>query len=95
MRVRISPDAHRDLHDIRDYIANENPKSAASLLNVLRKGIARLGTFPKIGRQRPDFGDPDTRLMVVRGYCVIYTLIGNEVSVKRVFAPGQQLTPEQ
>ncbi len=50
-KVVLSPRAQRDLEDIRDYIAGNDPDTAYSFCSNLAKHAYSLRTFPKRGHE--------------------------------------------
>lgn len=57
MTVRVSTRAYRDLSEIWNYIANDNPVAADDLEARLFAGMKLLGEQPEIGHVRVDVGD--------------------------------------
>ncbi|WP_295400679.1 type II toxin-antitoxin system RelE/ParE family toxin [uncultured Thiocystis sp.] len=57
MRVIFSPLAERDLEDIGDYIARDNPRRALSFVIELRRQCAKIATAPQAYRPRSELGD--------------------------------------
>jgi len=83
MRVRTSAPAARDLRDIHDYIAADNPVAAERMYRRLRKAIDMLGPFPRLGRE--SVRRTSRELAVVNTpYILIYRIIGEDVEVLRI-----------
>src|SRR5437016_3531351 len=57
-RVRFTPEARTDLHDIWDYIARDNVDSASRFTDTIEEKCRLLGASPEIGRGRPELA-PD------------------------------------
>ena len=57
MQVILSPLAERDLEDIGDYIARDNPRRALSFIIELRRQCVKIATAPQAYRPRPELGD--------------------------------------
>ena len=57
MRATFSPLAERDLEDIGDYIARDNPRRALSFVVELRRQCATIAAAPGAYRPRPELGD--------------------------------------
>jgi plasmid stabilization system protein ParE len=57
MKVRFNRGALRDLEEIFDYIAADNPRAAAALVARLEEAAALIGQIPEIGvkTSRPQF----------------------------------------
>ena len=73
-QVIIAPSAQKDLADIVRYIAQHNSDAAARLGFELITRAESLAKFPELGRQVPEFHQPDLREVVCRSYRIIYQL---------------------
>ena len=83
MKLRFRPDALRDLEEIQDYIAEDNPAAAARFIGFLRKTCAFLADNPHAGRARPELR-PDLRSFPARRYVVFYRLLGDTLEIVNV-----------
>ena len=82
MAIRWASGALRNLQDLFDYIAADNPARAASFARELQDKIARLDAFPGLGQPGPL---PGTRELVLHAnYRVIYRVQATEVQVLRI-----------
>ena len=82
MAIRWTRGALRNLQDLFDYIAADNPARASSFARELRDKIERLDTFPGLGQPGPL---PGTRELVLHAnYRVIYRVKATEVQVLRI-----------
>ena len=68
----LHPGAARDITDIWEFIAAENPAAAKRVREDLLEGIRKLVPFPKQGHLRPDLTDSPLRFLTVREYLVVY-----------------------
>lgn len=76
-----------DLMAIVDYIADDNPDAAETLLKEIREKVARLTSHPKRCRTGRV---PGTREMVVRpNYLVVYSEDPVRVTILRVLHAAQ------
>jgi toxin ParE1/3/4 len=73
-QIIIAPSAQTDLSDIVRYIAQHNPDAAARLGFELIVRAENLTNFPELGRQVPEFHQPDLREIICRSYRIIYRL---------------------
>lgn len=82
--VRLSVAARADLVAIDTYGADNFGGAAtdAYLLGI-EQVLARLGSFPHIGTERPDYGD-GIRCLFHRSHRVLYRVDGGMVKVVRV-----------
>jgi toxin ParE1/3/4 len=82
--VFFSEAAIRDLEEIRDYIAADNPDAAHRLLDDIEETCHRFGQHPRIGVARDDLL-PGIRLFPVRKtYAVFYRIQDDAVEIVRV-----------
>ena len=74
-RAVLSPAAERDILEIVEWIASENPVAARGFRAALDKLAATIGEHPRIGALKPQLASPPTRFFPVRGfpYVVVYT----------------------
>ena len=49
MKVRITPRARADLHEIRDYISRRSPSGARNVLRSIYSGITLISENPRAG----------------------------------------------
>jgi toxin ParE1/3/4 len=56
-RLRILPQAERDLEDIWEFIALDDPVAASSFVSDLLQLGARIAEMPRMGRARPELGE--------------------------------------
>ncbi|OTP65709.1 Death on curing protein, Doc toxin [Caballeronia sordidicola] len=88
LRLKWRPLAETDLLDILDYIGQDNPDAALSLVEMIRDKTEALRTRPKMYREGRMRG---TREMVVhRNYIVFYRVSEDTVTIQRVKHTRQQ-----
>ena len=92
MRVVISGLAERDLEEIGDYIAADNPDRARSFVCELRARCAALSEAPRAYPLREEFGK-DVRLLVHRRYLILYRVLSDTVYVERVWHGARKVIP--
>lgn len=83
MRLFFSPLAERDLEDIADYIATDNPGRALSFVRELREQCERISANPLGYRLRPEFGE-DIRSCAHGRYAIFFTSDSDGVTVVRI-----------
>jgi toxin ParE1/3/4 len=83
MRVVFSPVAERDLEDIADYIAENNPRRALSFVRDIRERCKKLATSPRSARPFPALGAA-SRILPYGSYVILYRIVEDEVSIERV-----------
>ncbi len=89
--VVFSPKAERDLEDIADYIAADNPGRAASFVRELRERCFALRTLPASARPFPQLA-PDAHILPYRNYVIIYRNLARYVSIERVLHGARDIT---
>ena len=75
--------AKLDFKAIRDYIAERNPKAAASVILRIREECRRLGSMPFTGSACDDL-QPGLHFRVVGKYVVFYRVTDDVVWIQRV-----------
>ncbi|MDR2834518.1 MAG: type II toxin-antitoxin system RelE/ParE family toxin [Streptococcaceae bacterium] len=91
-KLKITPEAEKDLDEIRDYIATRfmSEQALTNTLGGIRDTILKLSDFPEIGidvsqRVNKQFSKKHTLRMIIAGsYLVFYVFDGRGVSVLRV-----------
>ena len=91
-RYVLSPEAQRDLRDIRRYLLDAAGRPVA--LHVIR-GIAAaldlLTARPGIGHFRPDLTDEPVKFWQVFSYLIIYDHIARPIGVARVLHTSRDI----
>ncbi len=85
-RYVLSPEAHDDLRELRDYIAQDNPTAARRLLSDLRDAMRRLAEMPELGHVREDLAEEALRFWPVRSYLIIYRPDAKPIQIVRVLS---------
>jgi len=83
MPYRILPLAERDIEEIVDYIAEDNPAAALKWLNEIHTRCRRISEMPGIGIAKPEV-HPDLRMSPIGNYLILYQQIGPDVEIVRV-----------
>jgi plasmid stabilization system protein ParE len=76
--------AYRDIVDIWNYTATDNPAAADEQEGRFFAAIRLLGEQPGLGHQRPDVSDPRYRFWRVGAYQIAYRVRGKQLTVCRV-----------
>jgi plasmid stabilization system protein ParE len=69
---KLHPEAARDITDIWEYIARENPLAAGRVREEILDAIRKLVPFPHQGHKRPDLTSLPLRYQIVRDYIIAY-----------------------
>jgi toxin ParE1/3/4 len=85
----------RDLEEIWDYIAADNPSAAEHCLRRLDAQFQNLAAHPLIGRERNDLAS-GLRSFPVGNYIIFYQPMADKTGVQivRVTEGHQNITPE-
>ena len=74
-RAVLSPAAERDILEVVEWIAAENPVAARGFRVALDKLATTIGEHPGIGALKPHLASPPIRFLPIRGFphIVVYT----------------------
>jgi len=89
--VRWSLTAGHDLQQIEDFIARDSVLHAVNFIDRLIKSTEKLQQSPQVGRVVPEFGRPDIREVLFKGYRLVYLLKDEAVTVLRVVHGARNL----
>lgn len=91
--VRLLAIAEQDLVKLVSYLAAENPKAAADVLDHIESRLQTLTSHPFIGRipQAPKLTALGYRVLVIDNYLVFYKVKGNTVLVHRILHGARDL----
>jgi plasmid stabilization system protein ParE len=68
----LTPDAERDLNEIWDYIAADNPDAATRVIDTFEAAFRRFAQHPGLGHYREDLADKRHRFAMVYSYLIVY-----------------------
>ena len=88
--LELSKYVERDLEELADWIAQDNPSRAVSFIRKIREEFHIIEKRPLLYQLRPDIGE-DARLAVVGRYAVLFRIAGEGVRVERVVFGGRDL----
>ena len=98
MQYTLSARATRDIRNITDYIAKDNPGAARKVAGRIRESIRQIAGFPNLGHAHADLRDSSLRVYRVYSYLIVYRTDAKRVSIvsvvhgardlKRVFRKG-------
>lgn len=81
MIVHLQPAAIRDLEQIGDYIASDNPQRALSFVRELRAACLELGELAQAFPIVPRYAEQGVRYRVSGNYLILYRIAGKEARV--------------
>lgn len=77
-----TPLALQDLNEIKDYIAQDNPRAARKEAEKIKSKVSRLHIFPYSGRALATI--PGVREVIADQYHVFYEVVEDKVVILRV-----------
>ena len=91
--VRLLSIAEQDLVDLVSYVAAENSRAAAEVLDHIEASLAALQSHPFVGRvpHNPKLTALGYRVLVIDNYLVFYKVKGNAVLVHRILHGARDL----
>lgn len=90
MQLEFGPFVERDLEEIGDFIALDNPGRAVSFIREIRERFRVIADNPLIFRLRPEIGE-DARLSSHGHYVILFRVDIDIVRVERVVFGGREL----
>jgi len=90
MRVVLTPAAAADLEQICDYIAQDNPVRAVSLVDEIAERMTKLAALPQGGQLRPEWGN-GIRSTTFASYVIVWRSSGDALEVLRVVHGARDL----
>ncbi len=95
MRLVWTAQAAARLAAIRAYIAADSPEAARRhMMLLVSKGNA-LVEFPRIGRRVPERPEGDLREVIVKGYRIVYRLLGDDILEVVTVLEGHRLLRDE
>ena len=85
MRLIWSHDASADLHRLHRFLAGRSLQAATDRLRRIRAGAQRLEEMPRMGAKVEGITEPETRRIFVADYEVRYQIVGEQVTILRIF----------
>ena len=91
--VRLLSIAEQDLVDLVSYLAAENSRAAAEVLDHIEARFEALQSHPFVGRvpHNPKLTALGYRVLVIDNYLVFYKVKGNAVLVHRILHGARDL----
>ncbi len=74
MKLYWTDEALKSLREIKRYIADDNPKSAETLVEAVFKTAEQLKEFPELGRKVAEFPERNLREMIHKRYRIVYQI---------------------
>jgi toxin ParE1/3/4 len=92
IRYRLSPEAERDLDDIKRYLTEQGGVPLARhVLGEIRLALRFLSATPGAGHTRDDLTDEPVKFWGVFSYLIVYDPIMRPLGIARVLHGSQDL----
>ena len=82
--------AEKDIEQIIDYIAQQNPMAASNFYDIFYKKFKLLAEHPRIGVNRAEIRS-DIRSIVTGNYVIFYEVNNNGVEIARVIDSARDI----
>jgi toxin ParE1/3/4 len=92
-RVVWTPQAKRDLRDIKRYISRDAPSTARAFIRRIQERVRRVGCMPSATAMVLEVSRADIREIYVGSYRIIFRVLDQEVHILLV-THGSQLLKE-
>lgn len=91
-RLEFALQARKDLQQIYDYIAEDNPSAAFQLIEHIEKRCKSLSNNPGMGRKRDELCSK-MRSVAEGNYLIFYFSFSNGIEVSRVLHSSRDIEP--
>jgi plasmid stabilization system protein ParE len=78
---------------IRDYVGRDSDMYADRLMDRLTRRSEQIRTFPRSGRQVPEYESPEVREVIEGSYRIIYRIGDEQIDVLAVIHSARPLPP--
>lgn len=87
---QFSEDAVKDINEICDYLAKNNPRAASNLFDAIRQKSKLFANFPKMGKSYSQIR-PNLRGFLVKDYIVFYYVYNQGIVIVRIISGHRNL----
>jgi len=95
MHVRFTEEARSDLHAIKDYISQDNPRAAQRVTDAILTSAFQLEQFPFLGREGRVDGTRELSLPRIP-YFIVYSIADEYyIDIDRVLHTARMYPPEE
>ena len=95
MKVNWTEQAWKCLLEIERFVARDDPRAAARLVNRLIDRGDALAEYPEQGRRLPEIPESGLRELIVDNYRIVYRRTPKAVEVLTVFEGHRLLRPDE
>jgi toxin ParE1/3/4 len=83
-------EAKKDLEEIHDYIAQDNPSMALSFIISIQDKCQSVASSPEIGRKREELGS-ELRSFPIKNYIIFYRISNSNIQVIRILHAARDI----
>ena len=83
-------EAKKDLEEIHDFIAQDNPKIALSFINSIQDKCQSVASSPEIGRKREELGF-ELRSFPIKNYIIFYRIKNANIQIIRILHTARDI----
>lgn len=90
--IKISPQAHNDIANIKDYVKKDGESIALNQVTIIYDALETLSEFPNIGKELCKFisAPTDYKFKLINGtYLVFYKVNNENIEVYRILRAEQ------
>ena len=91
-RLVWSKSSRDDLKGIHSFISKDSKYYANSFVDKVNQSVKKLKSFPKIGREVPEFQDTNIREIIFHNYRIIYQIAEHKINILTVFHTSRDLS---
>jgi len=88
MALKWTTSAEHDLVRLHAFLASENPRAAAQVVQQLVSGAEHLLTFPQLGVPLGEFAPAEVRRVIVADYEIRYEFADTTIYILRLWHAG-------
>jgi len=92
VNVKWTKNALEELDDIAGYISRDSPKYANILVKQIFEMASHLQQFPKLGREVPEYDNPNLREILYKSYRIVYLIKKEQLEIISVFHGSRKLS---
>ena len=93
MQYRFSRQAERDIEEIGDFIARDNPRRAITFIAELRDCCRQAAEFPRAAPLRPGLGK-GVRCVVFGRYLIFYIVRARVLEIRRILHGARNISTD-
>jgi plasmid stabilization system protein ParE len=93
-RYLLTPEAERDLDDIKRYLVRQGgARVARYVLREIREALRFLASMPEAGHRREDLTDASVKFWTVFSYLVVYDSAKRPIEILNVIHGARDVPP--